>query len=212
MEGIFITAMLPRKGRLVDLCSGDEVIVTLDSALVAERALAPQREYSAGTLRELLTESQLRRAKAKALYLLGFRDYSARALSERLRRGFDARAVNSVMDYLVETGAVSDARYAEVLADHLTRNKHYGRRRILQELCAKGIDRDQAEDAIEKLGLDEPAAILELLDTKFSRDLGDEKGVRRTIATLQRYGYRSDDIFQVLREFEARKPALENSE
>jgi len=200
MEGIFITAILPRKGRLVELYSGDEAIVTLDSALAAERALAPRMEYSVETLRELLTESQFRRAKAKALYLLGFRDYSARALSERLRRDFDEKAVNSVMDYLTETGAVSDSRYADVLAGHLTRNKHYGRRRILQELCAKGIDRDEAEEAVYRLDLDEPAAIRGLLETRFARDLADDKGIRRTIATLRRYGYQSDDIWDAIRE------------
>ena len=69
------------------------------------------------------------------------------------------------------------------------------------ELAAKGIDRDTAEQALENFSIDEQSAITELLNEKFSRDLGDDRGIRRTIATLQRYGYEMGDIMCALREY-----------
>ncbi len=44
-------------------------------------------------------------------------------------------------------------------------------------------------------------ALRELVERKYARYLGDEKGRRRTAAALQRMGYRWDDIRCVLNEF-----------
>ncbi len=189
------------KGQLVGLYSEGELIVSLDSGLAAERGVKAGREYSVGELRGLLAESQLRRAKTKALRLLNYRDYSRRDIAAKLRQDFDEQTVSAVVEYLDETGASDDTRYAENMIRHLTDRKRYGRRRIIQELAAKGIDRETAESLLEKSGPDEPAAIAGLLRGKFRSSLGDSGGIRRTIATLQRYGYEMSDIMSALRDY-----------
>ncbi len=186
---------------MVGLYSDGELIVSLDSDLAAEKALKGGKEYSVEKLQELLSQSQLRRAKSKALYLLNFRDYSSRDIAARLKKDFDVNSVDAAIEYLKEIGATDDSRYAENMIRHLINQKHYGRRRIFQELAAKGIDRDTAEQALENFSIDEQSAITELLNEKFSRDLGDDRGIRRTIATLQRYGYEMGDIMCALREY-----------
>ena len=201
MPVILIDEIRPQKGHLTGLYSEGELICSLDCELTAEKELKAGRAYSVDLLRELLSESQLRRAKSKALYLLEYRDYSARDMLLRLKKDFDDSSARAAVEYLVEIGAIDDSRYAENMIRHLINQKHYGRRRILQELAAKGIDRDTAEEALEAFDNDEQAAILGLLETKFSRDLGDDKGIRRTVATLQRYGYESGDIWDALRDY-----------
>ena len=57
---------------------------------------------------------------------------------------------------------------------------------------------------IHKCALAFDISITELLEGKFSRDLSDEKGIRRTVATLQRYGYEMGDIMGALREYRDR--------
>ena len=197
---MFIEEIKPIKGRLAGLYADGELIVSLDCELVAEKAIRSGREYSVEQLREFLTESQLRRAKSKALYLLEFRDYSRRDMKNRLQKDgeFDEDSAEAAVEYLTEIGAIDDSRYAENMIRHLISQKHYGRRRIMQELGAKGIDRDTAEEALAPFDLDEQEAILDLLRGKFSRDLGDDKGIRRTIASLQRYGYGMGDIYNAL--------------
>lgn len=200
---MLITEIKPQKGHLVGLYSDGELIVSIDSDIAAEKSLKAMRDYPVEALQELLTESQCRRAKSKALYLLNFRDYSRRDMAARLKKDgeFDDSSIEAAVDYLTGIGAIDDSRYAENMIRHLINQKHYGRRRIMQELAAKGIDHETAEDALEQSDIDEQAAILDLLEGKFSRDLGDDKGIRRTVATLQRYGYEMSDIWDALRSY-----------
>ncbi len=198
---MLITEIKPQKGHLTGLYSDGELIVSLDSELAAEKNLKPMRDYPVEELQALLAQSQIRRAKSKALYLLEFRDYSSRDLATRLHKDFDADSAEAAVEYMTEIGAIDDSRYAENMIRHLINQKHYGRRRIIQELGLKGIDRDTAETAMEEFENDEPDAILDLLQKKFSRDLRDDKGIRRTIASLLRYGYEMGDIRDALRTY-----------
>ncbi len=198
---MLITEIRRQKGHLVGLYADGELILSVDCDMAEEMKLQPMRDYPVDVLRELLRQSQLRRAKSKALYLLEFRDYSRRDLEKRLCKDFDEPSALAAVDYMEEIGAINDARYAENMIRHLVQQKHYGRRRILQELSLKGIDREIAEESLEGFELDETAEILELLKGKFARDLIDPKGINRTIASLTRYGYRYDDIRDALREY-----------
>lgn len=198
---MIIDEIKPMKGHLVGLYSDGELIVEIDSDLAAEKALKPMSDCSVEYLRELLTHSQQRRARSKALYLLEYRDYSSRDMKKRLRKDFDDDSSCLAVDYLSEIGALDDSRYAENMIRRLIEQKHYGRRRIIQELSAKGIDRRTAEDVLEQFDTDEQSAIMELLQGKFSRDMDDEKGIRRTVNSLLRYGYEMGDILQVMRDY-----------
>ena len=148
---------------MVGLYADGELILSVDCDMAEEMKLQPMRDYPVDVLRELLRQSQLRRAKSKALYLLEFRDYSRRDLEKRLCKDFDEPSALAAVDYMEEIGAINDARYAENMIRHLVQQKHYGRRRILQELSLKGIDREIAEESLEGFELDETAEILELL-------------------------------------------------
>ena len=66
----------------------------------------------------------------------------------------------------------------------------------------KGIPREIADNAASGLDFDPILRIIELLNTKYSRSLSDEKGVKRTIASLQRLGYGWSDIKSALRQAE----------
>ena len=198
---MLITEIRRQKGHLVGLYADGELILSVDCDMAEEMKLQPMRDYPVDVLRELLRQSQLRRAKSTALYLLEFRDYSRRDLEKRLCKDFDEPSALAAVDYMEEIGAINDARYAENMIRHLVQQKHYGRRRILQELSLKGIDREIAEESLEGFELDETAEILELLKGKFARDLIDPKGINRTIASLTRCGYRYDDIRDALREY-----------
>lgn len=186
---------------MVGLYCQEELIMSIDSDFAAEINLQPMKDYSVDYLRELLEQSEMRRANSKALYLLGFHDYTSRDLLQRLRKDFAEEIAENAVEYMIEIGAVDDARYAEAYVRQLINYKHYGIRRIRQELNLKGIDREIIDAVLDEAEIDEQAAILELLEGKFSRDICDEKGIKRTIASLTRYGYSYGDIKSALREY-----------
>lgn len=198
---MIITEIRRQKGHLVGLYCHDELIMSIDSEMAAEINLQPMREYPVDYLRELLEQSELRRAKSKALYLLEFRDYSTRDLEQKLKKDFSSEICREAVEFMIEIGAIDDTRYAETLVRHLVQFKRYGRHRIRQELSLKGIDHDIIDEVLDEAEFDEQEMILELLDKKFSRDLCDQKGINRTIASLTRYGYSYGDIKSALREY-----------
>ena len=73
---------------------------------------------------------------------------------------------------------------------------------IVSELCRKGISREIALETVEKLDNNPILRIIDLLNKKYFRYLGDEKGVRKTVSALQRLGYRWSDINSALRQYE----------
>ena len=98
-----------------------------------------------------------------------------------------------------ELGLVDDEAYARQLANTLAQSKRFAPRRIRQELAARGIDRDVAEEAAQNAAQDAISAIGEILDRRYPC-IQDEKTRRRAVNALLRLGYGYDDIRTVLRE------------
>lgn len=137
------------------------------------------------------------------LRLLSYRDHSAVELINKLvqkghKREYSEIAVKSLEDY----GYVNDERYAKFIAENLYERKGMNVRAIKSELLRKGISKEIADNVAETLDFDPILRIIDLLRTKYSRKISDEKGVRRTVASLQRLGYKWSDINSAFRRLE----------
>jgi regulatory protein len=150
----------------------------------------------------LCAESDYTRAKSYALWLLGSRSYATAQLREKLRGQYGAEAAERAVERMQELNLLNDADYAYRCASDLYRLKHFSVSRVMQELRQRGIDgdlaRQTAEEAAAEYAPDPQETLAELLRTKFAGKYQDEKGRRRTVAALQRLGYRWDDIRTVL--------------
>ena len=137
------------------------------------------------------------------LRLLGYSDHSKKELTRRLvQKGHSKECAEAAADRLEELGYIDDERCAENLARTLSERKGMSAKRVACELIRKGIPREIADNAASGLDFDPILRIIELLNTKYSRSLSDEKGVKRTIASLQRLGYGWSDIKSALRQAE----------
>ncbi len=137
------------------------------------------------------------------LRLLGYGDHSKKELTRRLvQKGHSKECAEAAADRLEELGYIDDERCAENLARTLSERKGMSAKRVACELIRKGIPREIAYNAASGLDFDPILRIIELLNTKYSRSLSDEKGVKRTIASLQRLGYGWSDIKSALRQAE----------
>ncbi len=138
------------------------------------------------------------------LRLLSYHDNSEREMINRLvQKGHKKEYAVSAVEMLCEYGYVNDERYAENLAESLIRNKGMSARGVKNELLRKGISRDIADKITESLDIDPILRIIDLLNTKYSRYLSDEKGIKKTVASLQRLGYSWSDIKSALYRVEA---------
>lgn len=196
-----LTAIEPRRHRLVQLYLDGEAAVKLDAATAQEARLRVGMELDDEELHELLQKSDAARAKEKALYLLEHRPHAKRELERKLSRTVGEEAAQAAADRMEELGLVDDADYAARLAQELAR-KGYAFSRTVQELVRRGVDRELAQEAAREASPDPEEAIRRLIQRKYERRLGDEQGRRQTAAALQRLGYRWEEIRSALREFD----------
>lgn len=137
----------------------------------------------------LLAASQYNRARERALYLLGLRDYACKELEQKLYTEADPDVAAAVVERLRQVGLLDDERYAARLARSLSEVKHYPRRRIEQELRHRGIDPLTAQSAVEELDSEDFEQALALLERKYYNKLSDPDSRRRVIAALARRGF-----------------------
>ena len=193
-----ITALEPRRHRLVQLFLDGEPAVKLDEETAA--SLRPGQQLSDEELHELIAMSDAARAKEKALYLLEHRPHSKRELEDKLARTVGREAAGQAAGRMEELGLIDDADYARRLSEELAR-KGFAAPRIRQELLRRGIGRELAAEEAERAAAAPEDALHSLIERRFARQLGEEKGRRRAVAALQRMGYRWEEIRSALRAF-----------
>lgn len=195
-----VTAVVKKKKYLSDLYIDGELAFTLDSRVLLDEGIKKGVQLDDEELHSLVIKSRQRRAKEKALYLLGFRDHSRKELFDKLIRTEDEQAAEYAVEKMEELHFINDERYAVRLAEQLINVKRLSKRAAAQKLYQKGIDRDLIDEVLENIELDPKDNIRELVQKKYMRYLNDEKGRKKTAAALQRMGYSWGDIKSVLSE------------
>ncbi len=171
----------------------DDGTYEVDGELLRRHHLQEGCEIETETLEELHNTSRFRRAYRRACYLLDERDYSYSMMYQKLMRTYQDRPLcTSVMQQLVQCGAINDRRYAARLAEYLVESKRYGTYRALQEMRRKGLDKDLAQEALEPYEESAEENIPYVLEKKYGRyltDPDDRKAREKVIAGMARLGY-----------------------
>ena len=185
------------------LDTGEEV--SLDKKTWEESAYSVDSSLSQEELEALICESDHRRAKSRAVYLLSKRDLSRRELEQKLCRekgrfvAENRELARETAAYMEQLGYVNDAEYAAHLAVRYTREKLYPKRRVLQKLMEKGIARAQAEEAVAALETDDGDLALEFLHKKRYTVPREQAEADRIAAAMARYGFAGEDIRRAMR-------------
>lgn len=196
-----LTAAEPRRRGLVQLFLDGEAAVKLDAQVFLQSGLKPGDQVSDQELFELIQASNARRAQEKALYLLEYRNYSKRELTEKIARTAASReAAQAAAGRMEELGLIDDRRFGEDYARELFSRKGYGARRAAQELRRKGLDQELVQELVEKYGSPEQSGenIRRVLEKKYPGWREDEKARRRAFAALQRLGYSYQEVREAM--------------
>ncbi len=153
-------------------------------------------------------EEDIKQARIKAFHLLKFRLRSEKELRQRLtEKRFSVAVLDRLMEDLKAKGFLDDAKLARLMAAQKVAFKPVGRRLMLAQLKAKGIDASLAQNAIdvETAGKDETTVVRELAQKKFSSMKGLEPAAaeRRLIGFLARRGFSANVVYRVARELTA---------
>ena len=196
-----ITAIEPRRKGLSALYIDGEFAMKLDTEVLLAHRFDVGREIDDETLHECVLNSDKKRCKDKALWLISFRDHSRKDLLDKLKKDYPEDVAESAVSRLEELGLVNDASYARRYTADLINLKHLSERGIRQKLYEKGIDRDLIDEILEETEIDEEEQIRTVIEKKYARNLSDEKIRRRAVSALQRMGFGYSSIKSVLNEY-----------
>lgn len=151
-----------------------------------------------------LIEKQLTRAKNTAYRYLSYRPRSRAEVEAKLRdKEFDEAIVAAVLADLARLGYVNDGQFARAWARARIRLRGFGRRRIDQELKAKGVDREIIRETFaEVFGETSEAETAQQMAERKLRTMQHvepEAQKRRLAGLLERKGYSFDVIREALR-------------
>ena len=190
MESLRISSVRRAHGRAI-------LTLTSGEALAMPQAMLKERPYRSGMpfdriqFDTFLTERSAAFALQKAITLLASRDRTEKEIVDALRQNaYPETAIAQVMARLQREGYLDDASFAERWTA-LRTTRGWGTRRIRQELCAKGVEREQIDRVLSSADADSVAesALMVARKAAKGRDMSSLASRQKVIAILVRRGF-----------------------
>ena len=187
-----IEASKHKRGRvLVFLADGACLKITEQELL--DFGLRSGDDLDGETLERLKEAAGVSNVKATAADLIGQRAMSRAALEKKLKeKGASEAEARYAAEWLEANGAINDADYAVLLAQHCAR-QGYGPQRVREKLREKGVPRELWDEALDSMP--DPAETIDrFLETKLRGRKPDEKEKKRLSDALLRRGFFWPDV------------------
>lgn len=188
------------KGDKIHISIDGEYYLTVDEGYFMCLSLKDGLEITEAELERLTEKINVRRAYNCAVSLLARRDHSESELKRKLREKGYSLGSEKALEKLKNDGYVDDLRFARSYISELIRIKHYGKKRVEQELYKKGVSREIASEALSEAEFDGDT-LEELIRRKFITKITDEKGRQKAVNALMRMGYSYSEIKDALSNF-----------
>ena len=187
-----IEASKHKRGRVLVFLE-DGVCLKITEQELLDFGLRSGDELDEETLKRLKDAAGVSNVKANAADLIGKRAMSRRDLERQLQeKGASEAEARYASEWLEAIGAINDADYAVLLAQHCAR-QGYGPARVREKLYEKGVPRELWDDALDSLP--EPAESIDrFLEHKLRGNPLDEKEKKRLSDALLRRGFSWSDI------------------
>lgn len=199
-----------KQGRFALFDENDAFLFSVDGETLVKNRLKEGAVLDAASLSALKEQSDLRKAKDKALSLLSLRDHAGGELYEKLCQKFDEHTAAAAVAEMRRLDLLDDARFARHRAKYLA-GQNKSAREIRRKLLEKGIDRETADAAVAGLDTDETDACRAVLEKSYRRKL--ESGRRDlVIAALARRGFSYGVIKAAIEAVEAEADAETDGE
>ncbi len=187
-----VEASKHKRGRvLVFLADGACLKITEQELL--DFGLRAGDELDDGALARLKQAAGVSNVKAAAADLIGKRAMSRASLEKKLKeKGASEAEARYAAEWLEAIGAIDDAGYAALLAQHCGR-QGYGPQRVREKLREKGVPRELWDDALDQLP-EADGQINRFLESKLRGRLPDPKEKKRITDALLRRGFSWGDV------------------
>ncbi len=193
-----IEGEIPGQGYQVLVHEGFPFFITAD--VFRLRRLSVGQELSEDECNELKDAQARRNCHTQAMAYLARREHTALELTRKLtQKGYESDTIKITLDQLAGENLLSEYRYAILTIEQRQRKSPEGRILMAQRLASKGVNREDANRALDELYNEE--AIVEYVQrasTQAEKKVGQDK-VR---LQLQKKGFSSYEIRLGLEGFE----------
>lgn len=195
-----VVSVVPQDKKKLKICldNGDTFILYKGEA--AKLSLFEKEVFDDAKYQQIMTDILGKRATKRAMHLLEQQERTEKQLRDKLgQNGYPEQCIDQAIDYVKSYHYVDDYRYATVYIRY--HQEKESRQKLTQKLMTRGISREIINRALEEeFVADECAQIKELLKKRrYDPDNGDEATRRKTAQFLMRKGFKSRDIFRVMR-------------
>lgn len=187
---------------LLQLYLDDRPIVVVSPLLVENLGLRIGLEIEADVIEKLIAADEMMRAKNLALDLLREEIFSKSQMTRNLEKeGFSDVTIETVVTELIQAGHIRDRKFAEKWVQRRLKSNPRGQKVLRQELIEKGVDRETAEQVVNKINSkDEESLAFQIAEKqvkKYNR-LPNQTAQRRLHGFLSRRGYDSELILKII--------------
>ena len=152
-------------------------------------------EENRRTYTELLNEVNFHRCRAMSLSLVKASSKPAAVIRMKmLLKGFPEYTVDDVISELSSEGDINDRAFAEKYAREKAEKGKSSKNLVVRELAARGVDKDLAEEAVEKYFTDDETTARAIAEKKARSGDGFEKIARYLLGR----GFRQGVVMDVL--------------
>lgn len=183
----------------------DESFFPLYKSDIRKYGIEEGSEITTEIYKYIMSELVYKRGKERALYILGSSDKTEKQLRDKLAGGYYPPAViDGIIDFLKLYGYLDDYEYALNYIKTYTQSQSI--RAVKMKLAMKGMDKSIIDNAIEEYlesnEYDSKKLIYDILRKKrFNSDNPDIKERNSIISHLLRKGFKYDEIFECIKNF-----------
>ncbi len=198
---MIIESIKAEKGHLFEIKFSGGKQVLLDKDFVLEKSLKEGDEVTAAELRDMVAESEYRRALSRAVWYIERGSLSKKKLTEKLlKAGISKDACHKAVLKMEELDLINDLSFAERLAEQYLRGG-ISVREAENKMFLKGIDKKTITEALDLFEVDAKHQIKLLINKKYRSKLTSQDNVPKVFAALVRKGFNYSDIKSVLSEY-----------
>ncbi len=183
-----------------------------DGGLIIDRdtydksGLGESDSVTLAELEALIAASRGARAYSRALWLLDSRDYTRKAMFDKLRPLYGEAASQNAVSALCEAGIIDDVRFSRRAAERMLEAGR-SERDIASRLTQRGVPYAVARDAVQEAAAESCCNPVEqiksLIDKKYAARLmsGDRAERQKVAAAIARKGFDFDDIRSAISDY-----------
>ena len=199
-----VVSVVPQDKKKVEVCLDNGESFILYKGEAAKLSLFENELFDEAKYQQIMNDILGKRAIKRAMHLLERQERTEKQLRDKLQQSnYPKQCIEQAIAYVKSYHYIDDYRYASVYIRY--HQEKESRQKLTQKLLMRGISREIIAQAMEEEFIaDECAQIRELLRKRgFDPESADDIIRRRTIQFLIRKGFKTRDIFRIIRQEDA---------